>query len=129
MHEATIAQSILNIAVDKLNQLPEAVSVSSIKVQLGEFRNVEMDSLQFAFDNLKSSFKGCRDSQLEAEIILALAQCRDCADTYHPDFDQAFRCSKCNGGMGKLMKGEELDIVSITIETVSEEQSNYARIR
>jgi len=129
MHEATIAQSILNIAVDKLKQAPQAGSVSSIKIQVGEFRNVEIDCLQFAFDNLKISFEGCQNCQLKTELILASARCRDCADTYHPDFEEAFRCRKCNGSIGKLMSGEELDVVAVTLETISKEQNNYARSR
>ena len=128
MHEATIAQSILDIAVEKLNQEPEAVCVSSISVKLGEFRNVELDSLQFAFDNLKGQFPGCQNCQLKADIVLSLALCRDCGHTYHPHFEQSFRCDKCQGGMGKLLNGEELDIVAITLEAVDKELSDYARI-
>ena len=63
------------------------IYVSTIKIQIGEFRNVELDCLQFAFDNLKTKIEGCQNCQLKAEIILASANCRDCTGVYHPDFE------------------------------------------
>lgn len=126
MHEATIAQSILDIATDALARSTEAIGISNIKVRIGEFRNVEVDCLEFAFDNLKSSFAGCQNSQLTVETIIACAQCRDCGDSYHPDFERAFRCNNCSGGIGKLITGEEMDVVTISLEGRTKEYSNYA---
>ena len=123
MHEATIAQSILDIAVNRFNQMPEAIAVQSIKVQLGEFRNVDLDSLQFAFNSLKTSFKGCSASELKAEIGVAVAICQNCHQQYHPGIDLAFRCDKCGGGIDKLVSGEELNIIGITLELADAEKN------
>ncbi len=126
MHEATIAQSILNIAADRLSLATNADTVSNIEVRIGEFRNVEVDCLQFAFDNLKGSFAGCQNSRLRIETILASALCRDCAECYHPNFERGFRCNDCNGGIAKLIAGEELDVVRIILESSTKEYGKYA---
>ncbi len=128
MHEATIAQSILDIATKRFSETPEAESVSTIKIMLGEFRNIDWQSLQFAFDNLKSNYNCCKDSELQAQFIMTSAECCQCGDVYHPDIAEAFRCTKCGGGIGKLISGEELDIVSIILEANTKDENNYARV-
>jgi hydrogenase nickel insertion protein HypA len=128
MHEATIAQSILKIASRKLLENHLAISISTIKVVIGEFRNVDWESLQFAFDSLKNTYPGCQNCRLDTEIISARAQCRQCNYIYHPQLANAFRCPECNNGIGKLTEGEELDIVQMTLESEEKEQNNYARI-
>lgn len=128
MHEATIAQSILDIASERFKETPQAITISTIRIVAGEFRNVDCESLQFAFDNLKTSYSGCQNCQLQAEVATASAQCRQCSNIYHPDFERAFRCTKCGDGIGKLISGEELDIVGIVLETSEKEQIDYARV-
>lgn len=126
MHEATIAQSILSIACEKLEQTPKADAVLNIHVIIGEFRNVDIDSLQFVFDNLKDLYKGCGACKLEAELISAKALCQVNSHRYKPDFKNQFCCTECGAGIGNLTCGEELDVVNITLQAAKEEASEYA---
>lgn len=128
MHEATIAESILKIASKKFKDTPYALRVLKIHVIAGEFRNVDRDSLEFAFDSLKSCFDGTDTCTLELEIIQARALCRAEQHPYHPEYERAYRCHLCGSGIGKLLCGEELDVVNMNLEAVAKEQGEHARV-
>jgi len=115
MHEASVAQSILNIASKKLASTAHTDTVTAIHVIIGQFRNVDIDSLKFAFDNIRSMYAGCSSCQLEAEVVTARATCRGCSRTYNPDMATSFRCPMCGNGVGQLISGEELDVIGITL--------------
>jgi len=115
MHEASVAQSILRIACNKLASTAHTDTVTAIHVIIGQFRNIDIDSLKFAFDNIRSMYDGCSNCRLEAEVIAARATCRGCSRTYNPDMATSFRCPQCGNGVGQLITGEELDVIGITL--------------
>lgn len=128
MHEATIAQSILNIASSKLKGTPNAESVVEIHIIVGEFRNVDIESLEFAFDQLKSLNPGCGACRLKADVVSSRAVCLKGDHVYHPEFERVFRCEICGDGIGKLLSGEELDVVGVTLlSNLRENQQENAR--
>ncbi len=116
MHEASIANSILQIVTDKLSTTPHSQAARRVHIIVGAFRNVDLDSLQFAFDNLRGLYHGCVNCELEADMISARAICLEGNHKYSPDFAHAFRCPVCQGPIGKLLCGEELDVITITLE-------------
>jgi len=129
MHEATIAQSILEIAEAKLRAIPNAGSVLSVHVIVGEFRNIDAMSLKFAFDSVKDLYNSCAECELEIETIEARAFCRGDSHLYHPHFNSGFRCEQCGEGIGKMLSGEELDVIGITLEALDDkEKDDYARV-
>lgn len=128
MHEATIAQSILNIASSTLQRNPSTDAVVRIQVVVGQFRNVDIESLQFAFDQLKEFQTGCGGCKLEAETIQARAVCAPAGHTYSPVLDNEFKCDICGGGIGKLLSGEELDVIGVTLLSKKEGAFENARI-
>lgn len=123
MHEATMAQSILKIVSEKLGRTRNVASATRVQVKAGEFRNVDEESLQFAFDNLKGEYAGAENCALEMEIVSARALCNDGQHEYHPEYDHAYRCKICGSGIGKLLCGEELDVVSISLEIVEQKET------
>lgn len=129
MHEATIAQSILNIVSTKLKQTSNAAQALNVHVIIGEFRNVDPVSLQFAFDNLRSFYEGCAACTLQAEIIQAKALCRKELHLYHPQFEQGFCCTTCGAGIGELICGEELDVVAIKLEAAANQDQKTQKMQ
>jgi Zn finger protein HypA/HybF involved in hydrogenase expression len=116
MHEATIAQSILKIAATKLEETGPAASALKICIKVGQFRNVDEDSLNFAFDNLKGLYRGFGACQLESQCIKTQAWCRRSHHRYNPCFENAFCCEQCGSGIGEIICGEELDFVELITE-------------
>lgn len=129
MHEATIAKSILEIVSRQIAQTPGALRAVQVHVVAGQFRNVDRESLEFAFDSLKMLDQGTSGCILQLEMRSATALCRDSQHSYQPCYQQAYRCPFCGSGIGKLISGEELDVVNVRLETIlPEEQKDHARV-
>lgn len=130
MHEAAIAKSILEIVQQRLLSIGAKANAQSVSVIFGEFRNVEPESVAFAFDSMKQFFPGSQTCRLAIKTIAAVAKCRDNLHTYHPQAGQAYQCPTCGSGIGDLLQGEELDVVNVVVELEDsdKEQERNARI-
>lgn len=118
MHELSIAKNILDILCARLQKVAEPLPRAlDIQVTIGEFRNVDPQSLTFAFDSIKQLYSSCADCSLSLDLPKAVAVCTDSENhSYHPQFDHGFRCTECGGGIARLLSGEELLVTGITLE-------------
>lgn len=118
MHEATIALAILKRTVAAVERAENVLDmrVTRVVVNVGEFRNVDPESLEFAFTALRNDFEVAKNAELELRRINALASCSTAEHEFHPHPDNYFACTICGGGIMKMIHGEELDIVSIQME-------------
>lgn len=124
MHELAIAQNILKIIETRLPvqpEQPEATILQSVHIVIGEFRNVDPQSLEFAFDALKTSSPACNKCRLQIEIQTALAHCASSSHSYRPSLDNGFRCTECGAGIGSIERGEELEIRGFTYTSQPQE--------
>lgn len=116
MHEASIAESILQIASKRLQETENTERVKSVHVLVGEFRNVEPESLHFTFDSLKTFYPGLENCKLVLDLVETRAYCRgEKQHLYSPSFEKQYCCDKCGSGMGALVCGEELEIIKICL--------------
>jgi hydrogenase nickel incorporation protein HypA/HybF len=120
MHEATIAQSILEIARLRV-AAHDGARVERVRVEIGAFRNVDPEALSFAFDGIKQDYDCCHEARLELRLIEALAVCQKQRHNYSPSAEYGFRCELCNSGIGELLAGEELNVVSCVLSTPVQE--------
>lgn len=118
MDETKVAKSILDIVSARLAQTPNCDSVLSVNVLVGEFRNVDLESLQFAFESLRKFYDGCQSCNLTAELIKSRAVCREQGHTFSPESERQYVCPQCGGSIGKLLCGEELDVVGTTLRAI-----------
>lgn len=117
MHEASIAKDILLSIGKRVDKEGPEFQSSSVTVRIGEFRNVDPDSLKFAFDSIKASFPSCGNCQLQTEYVEAEALCVANSHLFRPSSQNKFSCPVCGAGIKQFIAGEELDIVSIVIST------------
>jgi hydrogenase nickel insertion protein HypA len=119
MHEASIAHSILGIARSRATG-HQGARVEKVRVQIGAFRNVDPEALAFAFDGMKQNFDCCQEAKLEMQLIDAVAVCQKQRHNYNPSAKLGFRCQLCNSGIGKLLAGEELNVVGCVLSVPQE---------
>lgn len=129
MHEAAIAKSILEIVGQRLQSVGTAANAQTVSVLFGEFRNVDPESVSFAFDNMKAMFPGCLDCRLSISTIAAAAHCKENDHQYRPIAENAYRCPTCGSGIGKLLQGEELDVVNVVVEIEKPDKENKQHAR
>jgi len=113
MHEASIAQNLLEITLGKARD-HKAKKITLIRVKVGEFAGVNKAALEFAFENFSQGTIAERAS-LQIISLPLLGQCRKCNEVFEIKKDK-FLCSKCNSSEIEIVSGQDLYIQDIEIE-------------
>jgi len=113
MHEGSIAQNLLAIAIEKAEEY-KANTITLIRVKVGEFTGVNQSALKFAFDNFS---QGTMAGKASLKIISSplLGKCRNCNEVFKIKKDN-FKCTKCHNLEIDIISGEDLYIEDIEIE-------------
>ena len=110
MHELSIAQSILDIAVEHAGER----RIVAVDVRVGHLRQVVPDALSFAFALLTEG-TAAEGARLEIEHVPAAGRCRACgAETQLDGFP--LRCAACGGLDLELLRGEELLVDALELD-------------
>ena len=112
MHEVSIANDIINIVRQNLTD-PGIVRVKSVKLDLGEFSNIQPDSLRFGFQVL-SAGTNLEGAQLDINLIPLTIKCSSCGNVSSTE-SGFFYCSLCGSNDVNVLSGKELKIVEIEI--------------
>ena len=104
MHEATLAENILNIAIDAARQ-NHAEKIFKIGLTLGELAGVEVEALTLSFDVLKKDTLA-DGAELVIKRVPIKATCNRCGKTFRLERYNFF-CPECDGVL-ILQSGREL---------------------
>ena len=113
MHEASIAQNLLEIALKKAKD-HNAKKITLIRIKVGEFAGINNASLEFAFKNL------CNETIAEGAVLKILntplqGKCTKCKLIFDVKKDE-FKCLKCNSVEIDIISGYDLYVQDIEIE-------------
>ena len=104
MHEATLAENILNIALDAAEK-NHAAKVFKVGLTLGEMAGVEVKALTLSFEVLKKNTPAdC--AELVIKRVPISATCNKCGKTFQLERYNFF-CPECDGVL-ILKSGREL---------------------
>ncbi len=104
MHEATLAENILNIALDAAQQ-NRATKIFKVGLTLGELVGVEVEALRMSFDVLKKN-SPADDAELVINRVPISATCNKCGKIFKLERYNFF-CPECDGVL-ILQSGREL---------------------
>jgi hydrogenase nickel incorporation protein HypA/HybF len=112
MHELTVTESILNIAVDYATK-SEANRVTDIHLQIGRLSSFIDDSIQFYWDMIS---KGtiCEKAVIHFDRFPAEIECLACGTIYQMDRELT-PCPECKSIRIKILSGDEFRVESIEI--------------
>ncbi len=112
MHEMSIAQSILDIALEVAGK-EGARKVVSIKIQAGAMRGIVPEQLRFCMEFLtrETLAEGAR---LEVETLPIRGLCRQCRTEFEVE-NFSFICPKCEGSTIETLSGMELAVKEIEV--------------
>jgi hydrogenase nickel incorporation protein HypA/HybF len=113
MHELSIAQSIIDIALKEM-QKANANHIREIELEIGNLAGIDYKSLEFALD------VSIKNSPLEKAKILIFkpkgrAICLDCKHSF-PCSNYIVECPECKSFHCKIAQGRELRVKSISVE-------------
>ena len=113
MHELSITQQVLEIAVNKATQV-EAKAVKRINLVIGDMCGLVDDCLQFYF-GIISQDSIARGAELSFQRVPVLVKCSHCGSEFSPRQD-VWQCSQCQSGEVEVVAGKELYLESIEVE-------------
>ncbi len=113
MHEGSIAQNLLAIAIERATEY-KATSITLINVKVGEFAGVNQSALEFAFENF-SQGTIAEKASLKITPSPLLGKCRKCNEVFKIKKDN-FKCWKCHCLEIDIISGEDLYIEDIEIK-------------
>ena len=93
MHEMSIAEGILDVALDTLRQHDASV-IHSVQLDLGLMSGVEPDSLLFCWEAVTKG-TAAEGSRIEINTIPIEGKCLDCDKTF-PVENYKFICPYCD---------------------------------
>ncbi len=114
MHEVSIAQGMLDIALGYCEKNAHTV-IKSITVKIGKAAGVVPDSLQFAFETLKTGTIA-EHALLIIDEIPVTGTCNDCGKHFTVDEAYVIQCPLCGGLSLKVETGRELNIAEMEVE-------------
>lgn len=112
MHEATLAENILDIALEAASK-NHAAKIYKVGLTLGEMAGVEVEALTLAFDVLKKD-TAADGAELVIKRVPIVATCNKCGKSFRLD-GYNFFCSECDGIL-ILQSGRELLIDFVDCE-------------
>ncbi len=118
MHELSIAEELARAIGEELRRHPN-MRLKSALVRVGALRLIEPATLERCFEAAicDSPLAG---AQLHVEQVKASARCRKC-DLEFAVEDRWFECPRCGETGSKLLRGDELQLVSLEIENETDE--------
>ncbi len=114
MHEVSIAQSILDIAITECRKA-EYKRINSISLRIGKVSGVKVQSLLFAFDIIKIDTIA-QGATLICEEVPVAGYCPECHNNFEVATELILACPECGGTRFKINGGRELDIVEIDVD-------------
>jgi len=113
LHEFSITQSILSIAIEKANTV-KASRVSQINLVTGELSGIVDECVEFYFDFLSKDTIAAQAS-LSFHHPPTRLRCRNCDAVFSPD-NLDWTCPNCHKQKIEIISGRECYVESIEVE-------------
>lgn len=113
MHEASIAQNVIEIAVR--NCLSAGYNlIGSIKLKIGKGSGIEPEALLFAFEIMKLD-SPAREATLQLELLKIGGVCNGCRREFQVEDSYALSCPLCGSSSINIKQGYEMEFVEIEV--------------
>ena len=113
MHELSVTQSILKIALKHANEA-NAKRIENIHIVMGALSTNVDDSVQFYWDIIAKDTLA-EGATLHFRRVPIELQCMACFEKYHPLEDELV-CPKCGSVGAKIIAGEEFYVEAIDVD-------------
>jgi len=115
VHEFTLAQGLM-AQLQELAREHHAKRVTAVKVAIGPFSGIVVDSFRFGFECISSESDLTRGASLEIETVAPTFMCCSCDKKFEAQSCYAGRCPHCNGDNVIPFGGNELILLQVEME-------------
>jgi hydrogenase nickel incorporation protein HypA/HybF len=113
MHERSLVKSLIEQVVEEMASRG-IQQITSVQLQLGEFSGIDPTLIGLAFSEL-AVLTWNSDVRLNLEVVPLTASCGACGAVFHV-VNFRFVCSECGEGNVIVTAGEEMRLVSLSVE-------------
>ena len=113
MHEASITESMLSLALEKAAEA-KAGKITRINLVVGELSGVVGDCVQFYFDAISKNTIA-EGAALNFETKPTQIRCRKCQTVFTPT-NHEWACPQCHETSVEIVSGRECYMESIEVE-------------
>lgn len=125
MHEWSLAKMLLQQAA-RICREQGGQRLVEVRVQIGPLSGIEASLLASAFDQLVCESE-ISPTRLVVEETALVVRCRDCGDESElSNFD--FRCPVCHSRAVRVVQGDQLQLVSVTVDDPIARPVSIARL-
>jgi hydrogenase nickel incorporation protein HypA/HybF len=114
MHEHSLVRTLLG-HVDRLCKDHGGASVCEVHVQIGPLSGVEPLLVTSAFEQLRDGTSAAHAQLVIKEVPLEV-RCSYCAEESEVQ-DFRFRCGRCGHDDVRVVRGDEFQLVSVTLDS------------
>ncbi len=114
MHEVSIMQSTLEIALERAAR-EHARRITALHLRIGALSGVVKEALEFAFDVVTADTLA-QGASLTIDTVPVVCYCQKCQSEFQPP-DPFYECPNCGQLSHQLLRGTEMDLLSIEIQT------------
>jgi hydrogenase nickel incorporation protein HypA/HybF len=114
MHELSIALSIVDMAAEEAER--QGGRVVAVHLKLGPLSGVVKEALLSAYE-LAREGSPLPDSELIIEEVPVVVYCDACAAERGLPSMQELRCPVCGAPTPQVVRGRELEVVALEVET------------
>ena len=114
MHELSIARNLVVLA-EETARSANADRVVAVRIRVGALSGVAAEALVFGYD-VATEGTLLQGSSLEIERVPVAIFCESCAEERELEGIRSFRCPVCDAPSGRLVRGKELEMVSLEVE-------------
>lgn len=115
MHELSLCRSIHGI-VERASRDRAGARVSVVHLRIGQLRQVAPDTLAYCW-GLLCADSPLAGSALDIDHVPVELSCRACGETTRIEHALVLVCAACGGGDIQVLRGEEMLVTSIDLET------------
>jgi hydrogenase nickel incorporation protein HypA/HybF len=127
MHELSIAMSLVDAACEEAERLGN-VQVETLHLRLGALSGVVREALEFSFD-LATEDTAIAGARLAVEEVPVVVLCPTCGVERELPSLQSFRCPVCGAETPDVVRGRELELVSMEVTDRAEVVEDAAAYR
>jgi hydrogenase nickel incorporation protein HypA/HybF len=113
MHELSLTEEILNIAIAKAREA-NAEKVTRINLVIGDASSIVGECVQFCFDFV-SKASIAEGAKLDFQRIPLQMKCRNCDTVFSPE-RESWTCPQCQEWSVEIISGKEFYMESIEVE-------------
>jgi hydrogenase nickel incorporation protein HypA/HybF len=113
MHEASVAQSIIDIVRSWRDGRDDEPRIAAVFVRIGKLTCVVPDNLRFMFSALTES-TDLEQVMLNIEVVPVRSVCRSCGAGFDVT-EPRFICGACGSEDVEIVSGEELTVDAVEV--------------